>query len=290
MQPSKKTRILRRVAQTLLILVFAASCILAGALVRYFLTIHPLKASPVPPPSITAEPTFTPAPTATPSPTPEPTPTPAPTAIPVELGETPDAGQEYIDKIVFLGDSTTYWLTGYGLLPITQVWTDSIGTLSLFNWAVDPIAYHDPATPSVSESLLIPDCVARRKPEYLVITLGINGIALLNEEQFKDYYVNLIKAVQQASPDTKIICQSVYPVDDSQVPRGISNAGVNAANDWIYAIAAETGVRYLNSHDLLMNETGGLRAEYDNGDGMGIHLNTAGLNVVLQNIRTHAYQ
>ena len=287
MQPSKKTRVLRRVAQTLMVLIFAAVCILAGALVRYLISGRTASPVPAPPPPVT---TSEPSPSPSPSPTPEPTATPEPTPIPVELGETPDAGQEYIDKIVFLGDSTTYWLAGYGVLPFTQVWTDSIGTMSLFNWAADPIAYYDPANPTVSESLFIPDCAARRRPEYLVITLGLNGIALLNEEQFKDYYRDLIHAIQQASPETKIICQSVYPVDDSQVPQGISNAGVNAANVWIYDIAAETGVRYLNTHDLLMNESGGLKAEYDNGDGMGIHLNTSGLNVVLQNIRTHAYQ
>ncbi len=240
-----------------------------------------------PPAPTAALPTSTPEPTPTSEPTPSPTPEPTP--VPVELGETEDAGMEYIDKIVFLGDSTTYWLYGYDVLPHTQVWTDSIGTMSLFNWAVDPIAYYDPASPDQPVELSIPDCAARRRPEVLVITLGINGIALLDEAGFKDYYVNLIQAIQQASPDTKIILQSVYPVNDSEVPRGISNAGVNAANGWIYDIAVQTGVRYLYSHDLLMDETGNLRDDYNNHDGMGIHLNVAGLSVVLQNIRTHAW-
>ena len=230
-------------------------------------------------------------PTAEPTavPTAEPTATPEPTPVPVELGVTEDAGQEYIDKIVFLGDSTTYWSYGYGVLPRTQVWTDNIGTMSLFNVKVDPIEYHDPATPDTAESLLIPDCAAKRKPEILVITLGLNGIALLNEEQFKDYYVDLVHDIQAASPDTKIICNSAFPVHDSEVPKGISNAGINAANEWIYEIAEETGVRYLNSHDLLMDEYGQLRDEYNNHDGMGIHINADGWNAVLMNIRTHAW-
>ena len=38
-----------------------------------------------------------------------------------------------------------------------------------------------------------------------------------------------------------------------------------------------------------MDETGNLRSDYDNGDGMGIHLDTNGLNAVLQFIRTHAW-
>ena len=155
--------------------------------------------------------TPSPAPTAVPTAEPSPEPTP----IPVELGETEDAGQEYIDKIVFLGDSTTYWLAGYGVLPFSQVWCDAIGTLSLFNWEVDTIAYYEPGSSEDPVQLSLKDCMARRKPEILVITLGLNGIAILDESQFRDYYVNMLAALQQASPDTKIICQSIYPVDDS---------------------------------------------------------------------------
>ncbi len=276
----------------LLCLVFLAAGMLVWLLLHMNESPAEASFSPTSPPYVTAvptaEPTATPVPT--PSPTPEPTATPVPTPVPVELGETPDAGQEYIDKIVFLGDSTTYWVYGYGVLPRTQVWTDEQCTMSLFNVPVDPIEYHDPATPEVAESLLIPDCAARRKPEILVITLGLNGIALLNEEQFKDYYVTMVREIQQASPDTKIICNTAFPVHDSEVPRGISNAGINAANQWIYDIAVETGTRYLNSHDLLMDENGQLLDEYNNHDGMGIHINASGWQAVLMYIRTHAWQ
>ncbi len=214
----------------------------------------------------------------------------APAAVEVELAETEDMGQEYIDRFVFLGDSTTYGMGAYGIMPFTQIWTDSSGTLALFNWAVDSIAYYDPSDPNTAQSLSIPECAARRQPEYLLITLGINGIALLDEEEFKSYYTDLIQAVQDASPDTKIICHSIYPVLDSVTPEGIDNAGVNAAKEWIEETAAATGTRYLNSHDLLTDETGNMQKKYNNGDDMGIHLNPDGFEVVLNNIRTHGWQ
>ncbi len=273
--------------------------VLAAAAVLVWLLASPKSASQVSErfaPVATAEPlptqapTAVPTPTATPEPTAEPTATPEPTAVPVMLGETPDAGQEYIDKIVFLGDSTTFGLSAYGLVPATQVWTDSIGTMSLFNWELDPIAYYDPASPYTAESLMIPDCAARRQPEYLIITLGINGIALLDEGQFRDYYVRMVQAIQEASPNTKIILQSVFPVIDRYVPNGISSEKVNAANVWIYDMAGQLGVRYLNTHDALMDETGQMRADYCDDTAMGIHMNTTGLNALLDFIRTHAYQ
>ncbi len=214
---------------------------------------------------------------------------PEPTPVPVELGETEDAGQEYIDKIVFLGDSSIYWLAGLGILPFTQVWTDSVGTMSLFNVYIDPIAYRDPATPDVVESLLIPDCAARRQPEILIITLGLNGIAMLDEEAFRGYYTDVLTSIKEASPDTKIICQSILPVMDSRVPAGISNEKINTANQWIYSMAEEMGVRYLNSHDALMDENGQLRTDYNDDLAMGIHMNTTGFEALLTHIRTHAW-
>ena len=236
---------------------------------------------------VTPEPT--PVPTPTPTPTPTPSPTPEPTPVPVELGETEDAGQEYIDKIVFLGDSSIYWLAGHGILPFTQVWTDAEGTMSLFNVPIDPIRYFDPATPDTAESLLIPDCAARRKPEILLITLGLNGIAMLDEQQFRSYYTDMLSQIQAASPDTKIILQSILPVMDSRVPRGISNEKIDTANQWIYSIAEQMGVRYLNSQPAVEDENGQLRADYNDDLAMGIHMNPTGFEALLQHIRTHAW-
>ena len=172
------------------------------------------------------------------------------------LGETEDLGPDYISKIVFLGDSTTYGLYSYGVLPHTQVWTPESGTLSLFNWPAEFINYFPPEDPDNPVKLTIADTAARAKPEYLVITLGLNGVASLDEEGFKGYYRDLIAAITAASPDTKIICQSIYPVIDSMTVEGIKNDRINAANGWIQALAEETGTRYLNTHDALLDSTG----------------------------------
>ena len=217
--------------------------------------------------------------------TPAPTQTPAPATL---LAETPDAGQEYIDKIVFLGDSTTYGMRYYEVRPEYQVWTPASGTLALFNVPIETIEYFAPGTRENPEILSIPDCAAKGKPEYLVITLGLNGIAFLDETGFKQYYRDMIVSIQEASPDTKIILQSIYPVIDSMTTSDIKNDGINTANQWIYDLAEEMGLRYLNTHDALMDSTGNLIAEYNSGDG--IHLMPVGLKAILQYVRTHAWQ
>ena len=221
-----------------------------------------------------------------PAPAPTAAATPEPTPMPTVLGQTEDMGKAYIDRFVFLGDSTTYGLAYYDVLPNTQVWTPASGTLTLNNWAVETVEYYDGE--GEAQSLSIEDAAVRRRPEYLLITLGLNGISFLGEEEFKSYYTDLVRAIQAASPDTKIICNSIYPVIDGQVSADIGNDRINTANGWIEAAAAETGTRYLNTHDALTDESGGLRAEYCNGDG--IHLDPDGFDAVLRNVRTHGWQ
>lgn len=206
----------------------------------------------------------------------------------VLLAETEDAGQAYIDKLTFLGDSTTYGLKYYEVLSggknTTQVWTPASGTLTLFNYATATIVF-----PETGEEISIVDAVTRKMPEYLVITLGVNGVSMMDEDWFKTDYTALVQSIQQASPDTKIICNSIYPVEnDYEQIESINNTNIPQANEWIKAVAEATGCKYADSASVLKAEDGSLREDYGNGDG--IHLNADGFNAVLGYLRTHAYQ
>ena len=203
------------------------------------------------------------------------------------LAETADAGQAYIDKLVFLGDSTTYGLRAYKMLAggkdTTQVWTPKTGTLTLSQASFATIVY-----PETDEELTIADAVAKKKPEYLVITLGVNGVAFMKEDYFKSEYKKIIDSVQTASPDTKIICQSIFPVAKTYARlESINNELIDAANKWICEIAAECGVKYLDTNSALRDADGWLPEDYHNGDGM--HLQTNSFTIELNNIRTHAW-
>ena len=199
----------------------------------------------------------------------------------VLLAETEDAGQEYIDKLTFLGDSTTYGLKYYEVLSggknTTQVWTPASGTLTLFNYATATIVF-----PEDGQEISIVDAVTRKLPEYLVITLGVNGVSMMDEDWFKTDYTALVQSIQAASPDTKIICNSIYPVEnDYEQIESINNTNIPQANEWIKAVAEATGCKYADSASVLKAEDGSLREDYGNGDGF---------NAVLNYLRTHAYQ
>ncbi|HHU22736.1 MAG TPA: hypothetical protein GXZ52_04870 [Clostridiales bacterium] len=204
------------------------------------------------------------------------------------LGETEDMGQEYVDKLVFLGDSTTYGLKAYSMLSggknTTQVWTPASGTLTLSYQSIATIVY-----PETGEEITIVEAVTRKQPEYLVITLGVNGVSFMDEEYFTLEYTKLVNSIAEASPNTRIILNSIYPVASNyDKQEHINNEKITAANGWILALAEELGVRYLDSASVITGPDGFLPDEYQNGDG--IHLNEAGFSRILDYIRTHGYQ
>jgi len=199
-----------------------------------------------------------------------------------ELGPTEDMGQEYIDKIYFLGDSTTHGLAYYGLIPEERVWTPQNGTLSIFRWNVDQIYLTDEGT-----TMFMTDALAAKKPEYLLVTLGVNGVGALGQEDFIRYYSEMVDALKAASPETKIILNSIYPVGRGYAEPSINNEGIDAANSWIKGIAGEKGVRYLNSASSIKDEEGYLPEGADNGDKL--HPNAETYGTILNYIRTHGY-
>ena len=217
----------------------------------------------------------------------EPVPTPKP---PVRLQLTEDMGREYLDKLIFLGDSTTYGIGFYynlgfeELCPPSQVWTPKSGTLTLAYYNVATIVY-----PATEEEISIEEAVKRAKPEIMVLTVGVNGIAFMDEAWFKRDYASLVQMIHAASPDTKIILNSIYPVAASYpYQKDINNSKITDANVWIEQIATDNDCRFLYSHECVVGPDGYLPETSQNGDG--IHLTGEAYTTVMQYIRTHAWQ
>ena len=211
------------------------------------------------------------------------------------LKPTVDAGQEYIDKIVFLGDSTSWGLASYGKVPKSQVWsglTDGgLHTLSLYSTInTAKIACYDEN--DGYEMMTIAEALVLKKPEYLVITLGINGGVggYFEPRQFKASFKKIIDAVKENSPATKVILQNILPVTSkvNETYSTINQEKVDKANTWVKEIAETSGLKYLDSAEVLKGDDGCLPDSYTNGDGL--HLNGQALGVLIDYIRTHAYE
>ena len=202
------------------------------------------------------------------------------------LKETTDSGQEYIDNIIFLGDSITHGMKSYKMLKdgkeTKQVWTPVSGTLTLAQVNITNILF-----PDTEEEITIEEAVKLKKPPILIMTLGLNGVSFMGEDYFKSEYIKVIEMIKGVSPDTIMILQSIFPIAESYRNQNqINNEKITAANEWIAAVANETNVKYLNTYTALVGEDGFLPAAYQNGDGM--HFNEVGFEIELNYIRTHA--
>ncbi|MBR6918375.1 MAG: hypothetical protein IKN38_09345 [Clostridia bacterium] len=186
-----------------------------------------------------------------------------------------------ISRMTFLGDSTTYGLKFYGIVGDNQVWTPSNGTLALFRATTDYIV--DPAT---GAEYSVADMCAKYTPDILVITLGVNGISMLDESGFKMYYGQLIDAIKAASPSTKIALQTMYPLSASyDTSSGINNEKIANGNRWIGEVASSYGVAFINSATALVDSTGFRPEAWNNGDGL--HMSPEGFSGVMNYMISH---
>ena len=219
-----------------------------------------------------------------------PTPSPSENHVSgVELTETFDYGDGYIKKLIFIADKTIYPISSLNPeIEADQVWSTIGGTLPLDNNLKTTAIIHQ--TDDV-KGCSIPSAAQMYKPQYVIITAGLeNGVPYCNKERFKEYYKDLIIAIEEACPSTKIILQSVLPVSKAteKASPNISNDRIDEANAWIMELCNDCSVRYLNTASILKDADGYLCAEFDSGDG--ITLNAEGYKAVIQYVRTHGYK
>ena len=206
-----------------------------------------------------------------------------------ELGKSFDYGDGYIKKIIFIGDKTISSISSvYTDIEKVQVWSSVSGSLPLDNNLKTIAIIHSAED---EKGCSVPSAMELYKPQYVIITVGLeNGVAYCNEEKFKEYYVELVSAIKEASPSTNIILQSILPISkqtEKDNPN-ISNDRIDRANKWILDICEESSVKFLNTASALKDSSGYLISEYDSGDG--ITLNEAGYAAMIQYIRTHGYK
>ena len=211
------------------------------------------------------------------------------------LEESADAGMAYIDRMIFFGESTTTHLRSRGVLSggteTHQVWADSSGTKTLSSKLLSETLVYPPT----GENLTLAAALEKEQPSYLVLSFGLNNIAhfVNNKQNYVNNYNKLIDAVQKASPNTRIILQSVYPVsaacDDFSVDGATVCSYTETLNGWLREIAStHENVKFADTASMLKAADGTLLPAYDSGDG--VHLTAQAYQQILHYLRTHAWQ
>lgn len=198
------------------------------------------------------------------------------------LTETADAGTDYLNDTLFLGDSNTVRLYNNGLISLQQFCAkEGIGTQAALSEGIVTFKRD-------SNHYTIPQAVAMMKPRRVVMTFGTNDTGM-EVPDFIAHYTALIQAIQQSYPYTDIIVNTVPPVpaDHSNYPH-MDQAKIDDFNMALLDLCEQLGVRFLNSAEALKGSDGyGIADYYTSGD---IHLKSAGLKAVLNYLRTHALQ
>ncbi len=198
------------------------------------------------------------------------------------LTETADAGTEYLDSTLFLGDSNTVRLYNNGLISLQQFCAkEGIGTQVALNEGI--VTFKNDTT-----HYTIAQAVAKMKPRRVVMTFGTNDTGM-EVADFISNYTALVQAIQEAYPYTDIIVNTVPPIPEnhSNYPH-MDQAKIDDFNMALLNMCEQLGVRFLNTAEVLKGENGyGQPDYYTDGD---IHLKSAGLKAALNYLRTHAYQ
>lgn len=172
-----------------------------------------------------------------------------------------DYGYDYFENDLFIGDSIFTGLNYYGFLSTHNVAAE-IG--------FTPYGAHY-NTLSDYEGTAV-DYAGSIQPDHINIMLGSN---MLNPDvsytDMIDSYKSLIKALEEATPNSKICIISVPPVTmNSSAAEGVgmTNNIIDTANGYIKDMCEELKVKYFDLNGYLSDEEGYFKEKYAEGDGL----------------------
>ncbi len=195
---------------------------------------------------------------------------------------TENAGQEYIDSTLFIGDSNTVRTMMYG----HTTWDNVVAATSMgIQHVADlEIAFFE----GYDEALTVPQAVELIQPERVIITYGTNNTIGWSTQRFIQEYKNSITLIQKAYPYADIIINAIPPIDLRRENLEVNMQTIDSFNKALSELCEELGVKFLNSSEALKDEqTGFAKTDYTIGDG--IHLSKTGMQALFDYIMTHAY-
>ncbi|MDY4635629.1 MAG: SGNH/GDSL hydrolase family protein [Candidatus Limivicinus sp.] len=196
-----------------------------------------------------------------------------------------DTGLEYLFNLTFLCDESFAAVgsfgANFGSTASAQVWLPAGGSLPAADAAGTRIIYPNDGTEKSPA-----DAAGLYQPARLVIYLGGDSLGSADQASFIAGYSSLVKGIQAASPETRIICCSIGSVTAAYTGTdGLTASLVAQANQWIQQVCADTGVYYADLGAILNDTSGALSAEYAATDGRSI--SAAGISKIMDYFRMH---
>ena len=201
------------------------------------------------------------------------------------LPETEDAGQEYIDTTLFLGDSNTARM--YRVFDYCS-YDNAIGSVgmsarSLQNYACVKFSGY-------GSYVTMPQAVALMQPRRVIVTFGTNDLdPNYSAAAFAESYRAGLQAIADAYPAADIIVNAIPPLGRSHSNASLTQSQVDEYNKAIVEMCDANGWKFLNSAEVLKDAATGYAKEGYVESSDGIHLTRAAMDALFTYIRTHSY-
>lgn len=202
----------------------------------------------------------------------------------ISLQKTEDAGEEYVNETLFLGDSNFLRMVGQGVLTHRNVIGKPGKGISSVRGDRDVYlaGYSEPVTAISALKVLC--------PRRILMNFGTNDL-LGRVDYFIITYKNAIAAIQRAYSYADVIVMSIPALrEDEYTGYGtLTMKTVDEYNEALKDMCRDLEIPFLNVTDECLKdpETGFARSEIMYEDG--IHIEANGLTELLNYYRTHAY-
>ena len=201
------------------------------------------------------------------------------------LPDTEDAGQEYIDTTLFLGDSNTARM--YRMFDYCS-YDNAIGSVGMSARSLQK--YACVKFSGYGSYVTMPQAVALMQPRRVIVTFGTNDLdPNYSAASFAESYRAGLQAIADAYPAADIIVNAIPPLGRSHSNASLTQSQVDEYNKAIVEMCDANGWKFLNSAEVLKDAATGYAKEGYVESSDGIHLTRAAMDALFTYIRTHSY-
>ncbi len=196
---------------------------------------------------------------------------------PVPLSEAKSV--DYLDSCVFIGDSITYGLASYNVVPANNVYASVSMSLSKVETSKIETQYGE---------MTILEALNLKQPENIYVMLGSNGAAFMTVNDMYQSFSSFMNNVSDICPESKIYILSVPPVTadkESSAETPILNSDLDEFNEKILEYANRNDMHYVDICTALKDESGKLPE--DDAENDGLHLKYSAYSKLIDYVLSH---
>jgi len=198
----------------------------------------------------------------------------------VILAATDDAGEQYINDTLFIGDSNTVRMMNYGITSLDNtIAVVGMGIQSVKSLKCVQFSGH-------SSPVTMVEAVKSMQPRRIIITFGTNNANGMDVDTFTSKYEEALDAIHDAYPYADILINSIPPISMNNSYPTLDQKNIDKFNTALVTMAGKLGYKFIDSSSVMKDSyTGYAKNGFTVSDG--IHISEDGFAAMFTYIRTH---